>query len=319
MNNNENIRYLKTIFDIQISELENVKSRINFNTLQAVNYLFNCKGKLVITGIGKSGIIAKKIAATLVSTGTNSVFMNSAEAIHGDLGIISSSDIVVAISNSGSADEILKIIPSIKKIGAKLVSIIGNLKSPLAIESDYVIDVSVSKEAGPLGIAPTSSSTAALVMGDAIASLFAKLRKFKVSDFALFHPGGRIGKRLLTSVNDVMTKSFPIVKKDDSIEKILIELTQINIGCVCVLENDIMIGIITDGDIRRAIVNKKAFFDLKAKDIMIKNFIYINNNSLAVNAIELMENRTSQISVLPVLDNKKVIGVIRIHDLITIK
>ena len=280
--------------------------------------IMECKGKIVITGIGKSGIVGKKIAATLASTGTLTVFMNSAEALHGDLGIVHKEDIVIAISNSGNSDEVISIIPSIKKIGAKLIAMTGNRKSKLGVEAHEILDIGVEMEACPMKIAPTCSTTATMVMGDALASVLIKLRNFQPENFAVYHPGGSLGRRLLMKVKDVMHSgpNLAVVKKDTSIDEILMTMTKKKLGAVCVLENDLMAGIITEGDIRRALGNKEEFFSYKAKDIMISNFTSIGAEKMAVEALELMENRDSQISVLPVLEGQKLIGMIRIHDLL---
>ncbi|TDT70566.1 arabinose-5-phosphate isomerase [Hypnocyclicus thermotrophus] len=314
------LKFAKEIFEIEINELNKVKNKLDNSFEKAINLILNSKGKVVVTGIGKSGIIGKKIAATFASTGTLAVFMNAAEGIHGDLGMISKDDIVLAISNSGNSDEVISIIPSIKKIGATLIALTGNKKSILAKEANCILNIGVETEACPINLAPTSSTTATLVMGDALAATLIKLRNFKPEHFAIYHPGGALGKRLLLKVNDVMHKSnnLAIVNSNAPIDKIIIEMTNKNLGAVCVVENDIMVGIITEGDIRRALKNKENFFNYIANDIMTKNFTYITENDMAIKALELMENRESQISVLPVLNNKKLVGLVRIHDLLKV-
>lgn len=314
------LEFAKEIFDIEINELNNVKNKLDESFEKVINLILNSKGKVVVTGIGKSGIIGKKIAATLASTGTLAVFMNAAEGIHGDLGMIDKNDIVLAISNSGNSDEVISIIPSIKKIGAKLIAFTGNKKSILAKEADYIIDIGVEKEACPINLAPTSSTTATLVMGDALATTLIKLRNFKPEHFAIYHPGGALGKRLLLKVSDVMHKldDLAIVEKHAPIDKVILEMTNKNLGAVCVVENNFMIGIITEGDIRRALKNKESFFSYVANDIMTKNFTYVSENDMAIYALELMENRKSQISVLPVLNDNTLIGLVRIHDLLKV-
>ncbi len=310
--------YAQNIFDIEIEELRKVRDRIGDEVGEVAKLIMNCKGKIVITGIGKSGIIGKKIAATLASTGTLSVFMNSAEGLHGDLGMVHKEDVVIAISNSGNSDEIVSILPSIKRIGAKIVGMTGNKTSKLGEQSDLILDIGVEREACPMNIAPTCSTTATIVMGDALASVLIKLRDFKPENFAIYHPGGSLGRRLLMKVKDVMHSGddLAVVKRDTIIDEVLLVMAKKKLGAVCVMEDDAMIGIITEGDIRRALGNKEMFFSYKAEDIMIKDFIYIDEEKMAVDALELMEARKSQISVLPVLKEKMLVGIVRIHDLL---
>lgn len=313
------LKEAKNVFDIEIDELKKVRDKIDENIEKIIIEIISTKGKVVVTGIGKSGIIGKKISATLASTGTQSVFMNAAEGLHGDLGIINKGDIVIAISNSGNSDEVNLIIPVIKKIGCKIIAMTGNKNSKLAIESDYIIDIGVEKEACPMNLAPTSSTTATLVAGDMIATLLILVRDFKPENFALYHPGGSLGRRLLLKVKDVMhtEDKLAIVSEDTDIEKVIITMTDKKLGIVCIVKDESLLGIITEGDIRRALKNKEKFFQFKAKDIMTKNFIFIEIDSMAIDALEIMENRESQISVLPVLDkDRKLKGIVRIHDLI---
>ncbi len=311
-------KYAQEIFDIEIEELKKVRDKIGKEIEKTASLIMDCKGKVVVTGIGKSGIVGKKIAATLASTGTLTVFMNSAEGLHGDLGMVDREDVVIAISNSGNSDEVISIIPSIKKIGAKLIAMTGNKNSKLGMASDEILDIGVEREACPMNIAPTCSTTATIVMGDALASVLIKLRDFKPENFAVYHPGGSLGRRLLMKVKDVMHSGsdLAVVEKDTNIDEILVTMTKKKLGAVCVLENEKMTGIITEGDIRRALGDKEAFFTYKARDIMISKFTYIEAEKMAVDALELMENRESQISVLPVLEGQKLIGMVRIHDLL---
>ena len=311
-------KYAQEIFDIEIEELKKVRDKIGKEIEKTAKLIMDCKGKVVVTGIGKSGIVGKKIAATLASTGTLTVFMNSAEGLHGDLGMVDKEDVVIAISNSGNSDEVVSIIPSIKKIGAKLIAMTGNKNSKLGVQSDAILDIGVEREACPMNIAPTCSTTATIVMGDALASVLIKLRNFKPENFAVYHPGGSLGRRLLMKVKDVMHSGtdLAVVEKDTNIDEILVTMTKKKLGAVCVLEDGKMAGIITEGDIRRALGNKEEFFTYKAVDIMISKFTYIEAEKMAVDALELMENRESQISVLPVLEGQKLIGMVRIHDLL---
>ena len=306
------------LFDKEICELEKVKDKISDSLEIVVNLILNSKGKVVITGIGKSGIIGKKIAATLASTGTLAVFMNSAEGLHGDLGMINKNDIVIAISNSGNSDEVISIIPSIKKIGATLIAMTGNSNSRLGKEADAILDIGVEKEGCPLNLAPMSSTTSTLVMGDALATVLITARNFKPENFAVYHPGGSLGRRLLMKVRDVMHKDLPIAQLTSDMDTVIMTMTKKRLGVVCIVENDELLGIITEGDIRRALKMKDKFFTLKAEDIMTRNYTYATENIMALDALDLMENRESQISVLPVLSDKKIVGVVRIHDLLNV-
>lgn len=316
------IKYAKNIFDIEIKELGKVRDRIGQELVEAADLIYKSKGKVVITGIGKSGIIGRKIAATMASTGTYAVFMNSAEGLHGDLGMIHPDDVVIAISNSGNSDEVISIIPSIKKIGAKIIAMTANSNSSLGKEADCVLDIGVDEEACPLNLAPTSSTTTTLVMGDALSTVLIELRSFRPENFAVYHPGGSLGRRLLMKVKDVMHKGeeLAVTYKEASIEEVLLVLTKKKLGAVCVLDEkeDEIVGLITEGDIRRALSRKEEFFKLSAKDIMTTKFTQIDKESMAIDALELMEDRDSQISVLPVLEGKKAVGLVRIHDLLHI-
>jgi len=306
------------LFDKEMCELEKVKNKISDSLEIVVNLILNSKGKVVITGIGKSGIIGKKIAATLASTGTLAVFMNSAEGLHGDLGMINKDDIVIAISNSGNSDEVISILPSIKKIGATLIAMTANPNSRLGKEAMTILDIGVEKEGCPLNLAPMSSTTSTLVMGDALATVLIKARNFKPENFAVYHPGGSLGRRLLMKVKDVMHKDLPIAEPKSDMDTIIMTMTKKRLGVVCIVEDDKLTGIITEGDIRRALKVKDKFFMMKAEDIMTKNYTYATEDIMALDALELMENRESQISVLPVLANEKIVGVVRIHDLLNV-
>jgi arabinose-5-phosphate isomerase len=314
------INYAKEIFDSEIEELKIVREKIDSEMIDIVNIILESKGKVVVTGIGKSGLIGKKIAATLASTGTYAVFMNSAEGLHGDLGMISKDDVVLAISNSGNSDEIVAILPSIKKIGAKIVAMTGNRNSKLGRAADKILNIGVKREGCPLNLAPMSSTTSTLVMGDALAAILIKMRDFKPENFALYHPGGSLGKRLLMRVSDVMHKDdkIPFCDKESSIDNVILVMTEKRLGAVCVMNGDLMVGIITEGDIRRALKRKEEFFNLKAKDIMTRNFTRVSEDSMAIDALELMENRESQISVLPVFKDVKLVGIVRVHDLLNV-
>lgn len=323
------LQVAKSTFDIEIDELKKLKNNLGESFVKLVDIVLDRskKGKkVVVTGIGKSGLIGKKIAATLASTGTSAIFINSAEALHGDLGMISKEDIVIAISNSGNSDEVLSILMPIKKIGATIVGFTGNKNSTLAKNSEIVINIGVEKEACPIGSAPMSSTTATLVTGDALAVSLMKKRNFTEVDFAKYHPGGSLGKRLLLRVKDLMNTGIdlPVISKDENIEDVIIMMTNKNMGAVCISENgeiyDKLIGIITEGDIRRALMKKEMFFTYKAKDIMTKDPITILEDDMAFDALNLMENRKSKINVLPVIDkDKNVVGLLRLHDLVGLR
>lgn len=315
----DGIEYVKSIFDVEIDELIKVRDKLNDEIWSVAELILSISGKVVVTGVGKSGHIGRKIAATLASTGTYAIFMNSAEALHGDLGMVHPKDVVIAISNSGNSDEVVNILPSISKIGAKLVAITGNKNSKLGKAADYILDVGVEREACPMNIAPTCSTTTTLVMGDALASLLITLRDFKPENFALYHPGGSLGRQLLTKVKDVMKTDIGVVKKDDLMEKVLLQLSEKRLGAVCVLSDNEMVGLITEGDVRRALSSKEKFFDYKAEEIMTEDFLYITEDKQAMEALEIMENRESQISVLPVMKGNNVVGLLRIHDLLKIR
>lgn len=312
--------YGKSIFDNEIESLIKVRERIGNELAEVSELILHCKGKVVITGIGKSGIIGKKIAATLASTGTPTVFMNSAEGLHGDLGMIGNRDVVIAISNSGNSDEVISILPSIKEIGAKLVAMTGNPNSRLGKAADFVLNVGVDSEGCPLNLAPMASTTCTLVMGDALAAVLIKLRDFKPENFALYHPGGSLGKRLLMKVGDVMHRGedIPTCIESSSMDEVVMIMTKKRLGTVCVMEGTRMLGIITEGDVRRALARREEFFNLRAEDIMTKKYSRIESTRMAIDALDLMENRESQISVLPVFQEGELVGVVRIHDLLNV-
>lgn len=312
----------KEIFDIEINQVVKLKEKLDDNFVKVVNEILSCNGKIVISGIGKSGIIGKKIAATLMSTGTTTVFMNAAEAVHGDLGMINSNDIVIIISNSGSSQEIVNIIEPIKRIGAKIISFTGNIESELAKNSDIVLYTGVEVEACPLNIAPTASTTALLVMGDALAITIMRLRNFEAKDFAMYHPGGALGRKLLLKVKDVMISygNLPIVDTESTMDKILAELTEKRLGAVLMIEKESpkkILGILTDGDLKRLLKNKDNFFSFKAKEIFTVNPVTVFEDDNAYEALEKMEDNKKKVTVLPVLNkDNDLVGLVNIHDLL---
>ncbi len=305
----------KEVFSIEAKEIDNLSNNITEDFEKSVKDIFKSKGKLIVSGMGKSGIIGKKISATMASTGTPSFFIHPAEAYHGDLGMIEREDIVLLISNSGETDEVLKLIPFLKSQQNIIIGMSGNIESTLAKNSNYHLNISVKKEACPLQLAPTSSTTATLVMGDALAIALMKLREFKDTDFAQFHPGGSLGRRLLTKVEDVMHKnSLPICTANSGIKEIIQTVSECKMGLVIVMEQDNIIGVITDGDIRRAMESmEERFFQLKAKDLMSKNPKTINSQAKLMEAQTMMAKY--KVNSLLVSNNNILIGVVQIYDL----
>jgi arabinose-5-phosphate isomerase len=305
----------KEVFDIESKEIANLSNNITEDFEKAVRAIFECSGKLIISGMGKSGIIGKKISATMASTGTPSFFLHPAEAYHGDLGMIEVNDIILLISNSGETDEVLKLIPFLKSQKNTIIGMSGNPNSTLAKNSTYHLNIHIQKEACPLQLAPTSSTTATLVMGDALAVALMRLRDFKDTDFAQFHPGGSLGRRLLTKVEDVMHKeNLPISQKSSNIKDVIQTISRARLGLVVVLENNNIEGIITDGDIRRAMESMESdFFSLKAKDLMTQNPKTINPKTKLMEAQNMMAQY--KVNSLLVTKDNKLVGVVQIYDL----
>ena len=306
----------KEVFEIESQEIANLSSYLTDDFSKAVECAYASKGKFIISGMGKSGIIGKKIAATLASTGTPSFFLHPGEAYHGDLGMIEKEDVVLLISNSGETDEVLKLIPFLKAQGNNTISMSGNPSSTLGKNTNFHLNIAIQKEACPLQLAPMSSTTATLVMGDAIAVALMKLRDFKDKDFAQFHPGGSLGKRLLTTVETIMKKdNLPVCNQELSIKDIIHKITDGKCGLVVVLEDEKIKGIITDGDIRRAMETKEdKFFSLKASDLMSHNPKTINQNEKLTTASDIMSQK--KINALIVVNNdEKLVGVAQMYDL----
>ena len=307
----------KLVISEEIKALNTLKKTINEDFEKAINILLNTPGKVVITGMGKSGLIGKKIAATLASTGTPSFFLHPAEALHGDLGMVSKGDVLIAISNSGETQELLAIIPIVKRWGNKVIAITNNPNSSLAKESDVHLYLNVEKEACPLNLAPTSSSTATLALGDAIAITLLELRGFTKEDFARFHPGGSLGKKLM-KVYEVMHKDeeLPLVEENYPLKETIINMSEKGFGAAIVVDkNKILKGIITDGDLRRFINRGKSIDVSLTKDAMTKNPKKISKDKYVLEALEEMEKHN--ITVVPVVEeNNKVIGLIHIHDIL---
>jgi arabinose-5-phosphate isomerase len=306
----------KEVFQIESNEIANLSNLLTDDFTNTILAVFKSKGKLILSGMGKSGLIAKKIAATLASTGTPSFFLHPGEAYHGDLGMIEKDDIVLLLSNSGETDEVLKIIPFLKAQGNTTISMSGNPTSTLAKNTTYHLNIAVSQEACPLQLAPTSSTTATLVMGDAIAVALMKLRDFKDKDFAQFHPGGSLGKRLLTTVENVMKKdNLPVCTQDENIKNIIHHITNGKCGLVVVIQDNSILGVITDGDIRRAMeTNEDKFFSLKASHIMSKNPKKIDQNTKLTKASNIMSESKIN-SLLVTNDQDLLVGIVQMYDL----
>ena len=308
------ISIAKNTIDTESKAIAKLSDYVDGEFAGAVTYIFNSSGRVIVTGIGKSANIATKIVATLNSTGTPAIFMHAADAIHGDLGTIQEDDTVICISKSGNTPEIKVLVPLIKALGNKLVAITGNLESFLGKQADYVLNAHVQKEACPNNLAPTSSTTAQLVIGDALAMCLLDLHGFSSQDFARYHPGGSLGKQLYMRVSDLTSlNEKPVVTPDTDLKTVIVEITEKMLGVTAVVENDAIVGIITDGDLRRMLTRSENFLDLTAKDIMTKDPKTIDNNAMAVEAIKMMDNHG--ITQILAQENGKYSGVVHIHNL----
>lgn len=305
----------KETIAIEAKSVQDLANLLTDDFEKAVEAIMESKGKLIVTGMGKSGIIGKKIAATFSSTGTPSYFLHPGEAYHGDLGLIQENDIVMAISNSGETDELLKIIPFFLRNGNKVIGVSGNPASTLAKNTHFHLNVHVEQEACPLDLAPTSSTTTTLVMGDALAVALMRERDFRPEHFALFHPGGSLGRRLLMTVKDVMRSTdLPVIGPQSEMEVVIHTISNGRLGLAIIEDDERLVGVITDGDLRRGMKNKKnAFMNLKAKDIMTSDPKFIDKEMKLKNAEELMMNH--KINTLLVVEDQKCIGVLQLYDL----
>ncbi len=315
--------FLKKAKDLILIEAQAVKelaSRIDGNFSKAVELIVKCKGRVIVSGMGKTGIIGRKIAATFSSTGTPSIWLHSAEAVHGDLGQVTKNDVLILVSGSGETEETKRVIPLVKRMKAKIIAITGNVKSTLAKYSDVVLDVSVAKEGCPLGLAPMASTTATLAMGDALAAALISEKGFRREDFAFNHPGGALGKRLLLTVGDIMRKgsNFAKVKDDATVKEALLAITKARCGSACVLNSrNKFVGIFTDGDLRRHIESDPNLLNKKVKKVMTSDPIVIKNNDLAVEALKILQDKN--IDEIPVVDKKgKLIGLLDVQDLLKV-
>ena len=312
----------KKVLDIEARAIDSLKSRLNHSFSDAISLLYNCKGRVVVTGMGKSGLIGKKISATFASTGTPSFFLHPADGIHGDIGMIMQNDVILAISNSGETDELIALLPVFKKMTMQIICMTGKTASTLSNNSDVVLDVSIKEEACPMNLVPTASTTVALAMGDALAVALLEKRGFRKEDFAFFHPGGALGRRLILHVEDIMHtgETVPVVYKGSYLKDVIYEMTSKKLGVTTVLDdNNRLLGIITDGDLRRLLEKETGMendiFKLTAGEIAIKNPRVIQKDALAVSAVQIMETY-SITSLVIVNEDGTVAGILHLHDLL---
>jgi arabinose-5-phosphate isomerase len=308
----------KEVLDIEAKAILALKKRVNHDFTRIVDFICGIKGKVIVTGMGKPGFIAQKLSATLSSTGTSSLYLHPAEAFHGDMGRVKREDCVIAFSNSGETEEIIKLLPIMKRIGVKLISLTGNTRSTLARQSDFVIDTSVEREACPLGLAPTASTTAMLAMGDALAVALLDKKGFREKDFAFYHPGGILGKRLLLTVGDIMRKGRdnPIVKDGQKVRQVLVAITRARAGSAAVVnKKGELIGIFTDGDLRRHLDSDPDITNKNISSVMTKGPVTVGPDQLAAEAFQILKSR--KIDEVPVVDKKKrPVGLLDVQDLL---
>lgn len=308
----------KEVLDIEANSILRLKNNIGEEFDKAIDILYNCKGRVIVTGMGKSGIIGKKIAATLSSTGTPAYFLHPAESTHGDSGVITRNDVIIAISNSGETQELMNLLPLIKRFGCEMIGMTGNINSTLAKTSEVVLDISVEKEACPLGKAPTASTTATLAMGDALAVCLMEKKGFTKEDFLMYHPSGKLGKGLTYKVRDLMISGdkMPIVSENETFTDVINTISEYKLGMAMIIASDKkLLGVLTDGDIRRTIIKYPNTSNLKIKDVMTVNPKRITEEAYAASALNLMEKYS--ITALPVVDENNIpVGVIHVHDLL---
>lgn len=319
MNESDLISVAREVLKCEANSILSAVERLDSNFARAVDTVLSHKGKLLVCGVGKSGLVAQKIAATLSSTGTPAVFLHACDAVHGDLGVYEPGDPTILISNSGATVECVRLIPILKKFKSTIIALIGNVDSPMGRASDIVLDASSHGEADPLGIVPTNSTTLAMAMGDALACALMKARKFSKEDFAKFHPAGQLGRNLLLTVADVMTPAAEcaVVSADDTIRKVVIEMTRKPLGAACAVSADgTLEGLVTDGDVRRMLQNAVDLDSMKCSDIMTRKPVCAAAEDSLGQAVKLMEARKSKLSVLPVIsEGGKFGGLVRLHDI----
>jgi arabinose-5-phosphate isomerase len=308
------------VFDVEIDALTRVRTSLGPAYADAVQAIFETRGKVIVTGVGKSGLIGQKIAATMASTGTPAIFLHPADGMHGGLGVVQAGDVVVAIGKSGESEELISILPPLRTIGARVIAITGNADSTLARSADIVLLADAGMEACPMNLAPTSSTTVALVVGDALAIALMKLRDFRPENFALYHPGGQLGKRLLLTVGDIMRSGAdnPVIHVGASTRDMLVEMTGKRMGATSVVDDDgRLLGLVTDYDIRRVLEQRQDLFSMTIVDVMNRHPSYTFSDEKAIAALEQMEHREKPFLLLPVLnrETRKVVGMIHLHDL----
>lgn len=312
------IESAKEVLEIEANSILRLKNNIGEDFDKAIDILYNCKGRVIVTGMGKSGLIGKKIAATMSSTGTPAYFLHPAESTHGDSGVITRNDVIIAISNSGETQELMNLLPLIKRFGCPMIGMTGNVNSTLARTSEVVLDISVEREADTLGKAPTASTTATLAMGDALAVCLMEKKGFTKEDFLMFHPSGKLGKGLTYKVADLMITGdkMPLVSEDVSFQDVIKTISEYKLGMAMILDsNKQLAGVLTDGDIRRTVIKYPNLSDLKVKDVMTVNPKRITSDSYAASALNLMEKYS--ITALAVVDENNIpAGVIHVHDLL---
>lgn len=312
------LKRAKQVIAIEVKAIKALVKSIDANFQSAVDLIAKCRGRVVVSGMGKTGIIGRKIAATLSSTGTPSMWLHSAEAVHGDLGQVTRNDVMLIISQSGETEETTRLLPLVKKLGVKIIAITGNVKSSLAKHSDVVLNVKVEQEGCPLGLAPMASTTATLVMGDALAACLIDRRGFRKEDFAFYHPGGSLGRRLLLKVEDIMRKGnhYAKVSQNMKVKDVLFTITKSRCGSACVVNKAGKVdGIFTDGDLRRRLKEDTSILTRKVKDVMTKNPTTIRQDKLAAEAFDLLKEK--RIDELPVVDAKgRLVGLLDVQDLL---
>ncbi len=315
------IKRAREVLRIESKAIANLTKKVGRNFKKALDMIYACRGKVVVTGMGKAGLIGQKLSSTLASIGTPSLYVHPADAVHGDLGRITKEDVIIALSNSGETEEITRLLPVLKKIGAKLIAFTGNLASTIAQNSDVVLDTGVEKEACPFGLLPTSSTTAMLAMGDALAVVLLDKKRLKKSDFAFFHPGGSIGKKLLLKIEDIMRKgrAHPVVNENELVKEVLLRITEARAGSATVVDRQGRLkGIFTDGDLRRHLKKGPSVISRCVREVMTKNPLTIKKGRLATEALQIL--RENKIDEIPVVDNKRrPIGLVDVQDLLKVK
>ena len=318
MNSKLMIEKAKEVIRVEADAVASLGERIDEKFVQAVEMVYHCKGRVIVSGVGKSGLVARKIAATLASTGTSAFFIHAAEGLHGDLGVVREEDVILIVTKSGNTEELNALVPPLKNIGVKIITITGKLDSPLARISDVVLDASVKEEACPHDLAPTASSTAAMVLGDALAVALLERRGFTMEDFASIHPGGNLGKKLLTTVSDLMYSGdqLPLLKEDSLFSDVILEMNHKRFGAVCIVDSDgVLKGLVTEGDLRRELEKGEGILKTKASDAMSVSPKVVAPESLAVEALAILEQHNI-LQIIVVDDDNKPIGMLHLHDLL---